>query len=114
MVDVIAIPDKYIGTAENSLFSRYGYLFKFTTPEVCDYSNASLRGESVKQTFKGTDIFESTTLPWTKEELQANPDLVDDVWRDEDGSVNIGDFLKVKDSFMTTVGMTNIGAKLYK
>lgn len=114
MVDVIAIPDKYIGTAENSLFSRYGYLFKFTTPEVCDHSDASLRGESIKQTFTGTDIFESTTLPWTSEELKNDPELVDKNWRTEDGSIDIGNFLKVKESFKTTVGMTNIGAKLYK
>lgn len=114
MVDVMAIPDKYVGTAQNSLFSRYGFLFKFTDAAKCDYKDAALRGENINQVLTGTDIFETTTLPWTKEELEAKPDLVDEMWRDADGSVNVGNFLKVKDSFLQTVGMTNIGINLHK
>lgn len=111
MVDVIAIPDKYLGTAENTLFSRYGYLFKFTEPEVCNHNSASTRGAKVNTTFTGTDIFESTTLPF---DVKTNPDIVHTAWRNEDGSINMGSFLKIKTSFNTTVGMTNIGANLHK
>jgi hypothetical protein len=93
--------DKYRGTAENSVFSTSNKTYSFTTKATADCNVAALRG--------------TLTDPVTANDFVSidSPALGADVhtlWRNVDGSINVGNFLKINPNSK----YNTMGANLHK
>lgn len=97
--------DQYKGTAVDSIFYYGRTMLKFSGIEECDYHIKNLQGSIVD--LEDTP-FISTTAP-------NRLDNIHEILRNEDGSVNLGDFLKIKESFVNAAfdHDVSLGAKLY-
>ena len=98
--------DEYKGTVEHSVFYRGLTMLKFDEIQPCDYTVESLSGT----------ILETEDTPFVSVEVPNNQLDLHNLLRNEDGSVNLGDFLKVKEgTIFATMGTNNgpIGASLH-
>ncbi|MDY6047835.1 MAG: hypothetical protein SPI88_00260, partial [Bacilli bacterium] len=98
--------DEYKGTVEHSVFYRGLTMLKFDEIQPCDYTVESLSGT----------ILDTEDTPFVSVEVPNNQLDLHELLRNEDGSVNLGDFLKVKEgTIFATMGTNNgpIGASLH-
>ena len=82
--------DQFKGTVVNTLFYYGRTLLRFKGINEADYTVATMMGELIK--CENTP-FVSTQIP---DELSN----FHEIWRDENGNIKLGDFLKVKDEFV--------------
>lgn len=80
--------DEYKGSVEHSVFFYGLTMLKFDDIQECDYTNSAERGEIYSSL---TSPFVSLTVPDNQLDLHA-------LLRNADGTVNLGDFLKVSPS----------------
>lgn len=97
--------DQYKGTAVDSIFYYGRAMLQFDGIEECDYTVDELRGA----------IIEMEESPFVSVETPNRMANIHELLRDENGNVNLGDFLKIKDSFVSGVfdHKVSLGAKLY-
>ena len=96
--------DQYKGTVVDSIFYYGRTLLKIDGVQYCDYSDAALRGE----------IYESTITPFISTEIPSELANYHELFRDEDGNISLGDFLKINEEFVKAAFGENIslGANL--
>ena len=98
--------DEYKGTVEHSVFYSGLTMLKFDSIQACDYTVESKRGTVLNTT---EFPFVSVTAPDKQADLHS-------LLRNADGSVNLGDFLKIKSgtvfATMSSTG-SSIGANLH-
>lgn len=97
--------DEYRGTAVESVFYYGKTFFTFDEVEACCYDDTALRGTRVEV---GESPFASTEIP----DMNSN---IHDLLRDDDGTINLGNFLKVNPQFATSIfgHDANLGANLH-
>lgn len=97
--------DQYKGTAVDSIFYYGRTMLQFNGIEECDYTLEELRGS----------IIESEESPFVSTQVPDRMGDIHKLLRDENGNVNLGDFLKIKDSFVNSAfdHEVSLGARLF-
>lgn len=82
--------DQYKGTVVDSIFYYGRTYLQVKGIKSCDYSDSALRG----------DIYEASMTPFVSTEIPSELADYHDLFRDENGNISLGDFLKIKDEFV--------------
>lgn len=109
--------DEYKGNAAYSVFYYGLSMLHFTDIAECDYTQTALMGTSLSEDVSDPFVSNVTPQPMASEGVTAttHPDL-HTLLRNSDGSVNLGDFLKVKSTspfYTMGEGGTILGAHLH-
>ncbi|WP_051569252.1 right-handed parallel beta-helix repeat-containing protein [Alkaliphilus transvaalensis] len=98
--------DKYRGTATSSVFYNSRKYYQITNQMRVDQANSSTRG---------TEIAPPTTSEFVSLAVPTNLKNIHETWRNADGSINIGNFLKLANNSRFKgigVGGRDLGANL--
>lgn len=96
--------DQYKGTAVDSIFYYGRTMLKFAGVQACDYTKTNMRGE----------IYNSDIHPFVSTECPDYTQNIHELLRDENGNISLGDFLKIKQEFVTSAfsSIVALGADL--
>jgi hypothetical protein len=109
--------DEYKGNAAYSVFYYGLSMLHFSEIAECDYTQTALMGTPLSEDVSDPFVSNVTPQPMATEGVAAtsHPDL-HSLLRNADGSVNLGDFLKVKSTspfYTMGEGGTSLGAHLH-
>ena len=97
--------DQYKGTVIDSIFYYGRSLLQFKGINAADYTVSGMMG----------NILKTNEVPFVSTEIPDEYSDFHELFRDENGDISLGDFLKVRNEFITAAGYdssVNLGANL--
>lgn len=97
--------DQYKGTVIDSIFYYGRSLLQFKGINAADYTVSGMMG----------NILKTNEVPFVSTEIPDEYSNFHELFRDENGDISLGDFLKVRNEFITAAGYdssVNLGANL--